>query len=126
MAHYLSRKFVCERLKLGLSQSFRLLPSCYGALISSEDVLDLLNNSRRMIAEPFLDIPTDIVTADELAAAPEFAQSGITAHNIIVWTQRRTKKIPPHIRVNKHTVRFPKKQFLDWLDAVASRRRRVA
>ena len=114
MAYYLSREFVCDRLRLGLRQSYRLLPSCYEAMISSDDVLALLNNGRRMIGEPFLNIPSDIMTAEELASIPELANSGVTARKILAWT-RREKKIPPHIYANSHTIRFSRQHFIDWL-----------
>ena len=122
MASLVTRDFARSRLRLGLRQSFRLLPSCYGAMISTDDILDLVNRSRRPMAEPFLDIPTDIMTADELAAIPELADSGITARKILSWALRRTVKTPPHLYLNKHTVRFSKSRFLAWLDALSKRR----
>ena len=75
-----------------MRQSYRLLPSCYGAMISTDDMLDLINSARRQIAEPLADVPTDLMTAEELASVPELANSGVTAHKLLNWTRRRTKK----------------------------------
>jgi hypothetical protein len=121
--HYISRADAMERLRLGLRASFRLLPSCRG-LVSTRDILELLNRSRHALAEPLLEVPTDIMTAEELAAVPELAGSGITAKRLLLWTQRRAVRIPPHFHINKHTVRFSKAAFLEWLDR--PRRRKSA
>lgn len=123
MGCYVNRNFVCSRLRLGLRQSYRLLPSCYGAMISTDDMLDLINSARRQIAEPLADVPTDLMTAEELASVPELANSGVTAHKLLNWTRRRTKKVPPHFFISQQTVRFSKSRFLAWLDALAKRRR---
>lgn len=114
MAYLVSRDFACDRLRLGLRQSYRVLPSDCGALISTDEILELLNSSRRPYAEPLQHIPTDIVTADELASAPELANSGLAAKRILAWT-RREKKVPPHFRINSHTIRFSRQRFIDWL-----------
>lgn len=114
MAFLVSRDFACDRLRLGLRQSYRVLPSDCGALISTDEILNLLNSSRRPYAEPLLHIPDDIMTADELATTPELASSGVTGKRLLAWT-RRTKKIAPHFRFNSHTIRFSRKRFIDWL-----------
>lgn len=122
MSSLVSRDFAMNRLRLGLRQSYRLIPPCYGAMVSTDEMLELVNSARRPMAEPLLDIPTDIMTAEELAAIPELADSGLTKKRILSWVHRRTAKVPPHFQFNKQTVRFSKKQFLDWLDALAKRR----
>lgn len=114
MSYLVSRDFACDRLRLGLRQSYRILPPDCGALISTDEILGLLNSSRRPYAEPLLHIPDDIVTADELAATPELANAGLTAKRVLTWT-RREKKVPPHFRINPHTIRFSRKRFIDWL-----------
>ena len=114
MAYLVSRDFACERLRLGLRQSYRILPPDHGALISTDEILDLLNSSRRPSMDLLLHVPEDIVTADELVTVPELANSGLTAKRVLVWT-RRTKKVPPHFRLNSHTIRFSRKRFIDWL-----------
>ena len=114
MAFLVSRDFACDRLRLGLRQSYRVLPSDCGALISTDEILNLLNSSRRPYAEPLLHVPDDIVKADELVSVPELANSGLTAKRILAWT-RRGKKAPPHFRFNSHTIRFSRKRFIDWL-----------
>lgn len=119
MGHYVSRKNAMEWLRLGESQSYRLLKSCYGSLINSDAIINLLNKSRRYITETILDIPHDLMKAEELVAIPELADSGLTARKLLNWTQHRHKKVPPHFRFNQLTVRFSKSLFLKWLDALA-------
>lgn len=126
MGHYVSRKFAMDRLRLGRRQSYRLLPSCYGALINSDEILDLLNAARRPYGDPFTYIPSDIMTAKELASIPELADADLTERKILNWTQNRTKKVPPHFYINRHCIRYSKSRFLAWLDECAAKRKRCA
>lgn len=43
---YLRRQIVCERLRLAVSTSYKVVGSAYGSRICSDDVLELLNRSR--------------------------------------------------------------------------------
>lgn len=126
----MSREWLCSRLRLSPRQSYSLVRSGYGPCVSSDAVLSLVNKSRRNIAAPFAFVPSDIMTAEELAASPELAESGLTAKMILTFTRREnTDNQPPHIRPNKQTTRFVKSLFLDWLaerakDAERTGRRR--
>ena len=112
----MSREWLCRRLRLSPRQSYSLVRSGYGPCVSSDAVLSLVNQSRRNIEAPFEHVPSDIMTADELAAAPELAESGITSHMILVFTRRENpNNRPPYIRLNKQSTRFVKSLFLDWL-----------
>lgn len=128
--HWMSREWLCSRLRLTPRQSYSLVRSGYGPCVSSDAVLSLVNRSRRNIAAPFADVPSDVMTADELAAAPELAESGITPRMMLVFTRRENpRNRPPHLRVNKQTTRFVKSLFLAWLaeramDAERTGRRR--
>lgn len=115
MGFFVNRSFVRDRLRLKLRQSFRICPSRHCALIATDDVLDLLNRSRVRIAECLTDIPSDLMTPEELAAAPELENSGLTAHKLSIMT-RRAVKCPPHFRLNSHTIRFSRRLFLNWLE----------
>ena len=119
MAYFLSRDLVRDRLRLELRTSFRICPSGRGALISTDDVIALLNRSRVRIADYITSIPTDLMTAGELAAVPELAESGLTEKKILLMT-RRAVKVPPHFRINSHCIRFSRKRFLDWLEGRAA------
>ena len=103
-----------DRLRLTLRQSYRLVGSSRSGLISSDEVVRILNRSRRAIQQPYSFIPSDIMTADELVATPELADSGITTRRLRAWT-RRTKNVPPHFRLNGHTIRYPHALFVAWL-----------
>lgn len=128
--HWMSRDWLCRRLRLSPRQSYSLVRSGYGPCVSSDAVLDLVNKSRRNIAAPFDHVPADIMTAEELVQTPELAQSGLTPRMILVFTRRENPdNRPPHIRPNKQTTRFVKSLFLDWLaerakDAERTGRRR--
>lgn len=128
--HWMSRDWLCRRLRLSPRQSYSLVRSGYGPCVSSDAVLSLVNKSRRNIAAPFDDVPADILTADELAQTPELAKSGLTPRMILVFTRRENpNNQPPFLHLNKQTTRFVKSLFLDWLaeramDAERTGRRR--
>lgn len=118
MAHYLKRKFVCERLRLSQWQSYQIVGSSYGSRINSDDVVSILNRCRRGIPQAFdsLYIPHDLLTPDELSA--ELAESDISVRELLNWTRRTNPKaIPPHFRFTSRTIRFPRGLFMQWLDA---------
>lgn len=128
--HWMSRDWLCRRLRLSPRQSYSLVRSGYGPCVSSDAVLDLVNKSRRNIAAPFDHVPADIMTADELARTPELAESGLTSKNFLVFTRRENpNNQPPFLHLNKQTTRFVKSLFLNWLaeramDAERTGRRR--
>lgn len=116
MAHYLKRNVVCDKLRLKVRTSYALIGTAYGALISTDDILALLNRCRRAIPSPLEWMPADLATPDEMAAEPSLAESGITAHDLLNWA-RRTKNVAPHFRLSRQTIRFSRAIFLAWLDA---------
>lgn len=116
MQHYMSREWLCRRLRLSPRQSYSLVRSGYGPSVSSDAVLSLVNKSRRNIDAPFDHVPSDIMTAEELAATPELVESGLTSRMILVFTRRENPdNQPPFLHINKQTTRFVKSLFLDWL-----------
>lgn len=128
--HWMSRDWLCRRLRLSPRQSYSLVRSGYGPCVSSDAVLSLVNRSRRNIATPFDHVPCDILTAEELARTPELAESGFAPRDFLVFTRRENpNNQPPFLHLNKQTTRFVKSLFLDWLaerakDAERTGRRR--
>ena len=119
--NYLDRPLVCKRLALSPRQSYRIVSPSYGSLISSDEVLHIVNEARRGIREPLDAIPCDMVTAEELAK--DDVLNGLLSHErILVWTRRR-KNVPPHFRFNKQTTRFSRSRFFSWLDKNSKLRR---
>lgn len=115
--NFMSREWLCSRLRLSPRQSYSLVRSGYGPCVSSDAVLSLVNKSRRNIDALFNHVPSDILTAEELAATPELAESGITSRMILVFTRReKPTNQPPFLHINKQTTRFVKSLFLEWLD----------
>lgn len=114
MAHYLTRQFVCDRLKLSHWQSYQIVGASYGPRINSDDVLRLLNSASRALPEPLTWIPHDLLKPEELAG--ELAESDISVHELGLWV-RRTKNCPPHFRFTRRTIRFSRSLFMAWLDA---------
>ena len=114
MANYLKRSFVCDRLRLSRRQSYEIVGSSYGPRISSDDVLAVLNRARRGMPAASEWIPRDLLTPEELSA--ELAESDISVRDLLNWT-RRTKAVPPHYRLGRRTIRFPRASFMAWLDA---------
>jgi len=115
--HFMSREWLCGRLRVSLRQSYSLVKSGYGSCVSYNAILSLVNRSRRNIVEPFKCVPSDIMTADELAATPELVDSGLTSRNFLVFTRRENPNNQcPYLHFNKQTTRFVNSLFLDWLD----------
>ena len=107
--NFLRRNLICDRLRLEVRQSYRIVGSSRSGLISSDEVLRILNRSRHGIPAPFAFIPTDIMRPDELSE-----YTGLPENKIRAWT-RRTKNVPPHFRLNGHTIRYPHALFVAWL-----------
>ena len=108
---YWARKDVMSRLRLSQSASYRIIGTARGPLIAAADILAILNNSRRGPQPLLLEIPSDILTEDEMSAALECV-SPRQLHN---WTLR-TRNVPPHFLLNTHCRRFQKSAVLSWLD----------
>jgi len=108
--HFISREFVCDRLKVSRWASYKLVPPTSIHLISSDDVIALLNGSRRA-HEPEVDfIPSDVITAEEAES-----RFGIPAKKLMRWTRRSTR-VAPHFRINKQTTRFRADTLEKWLE----------
>jgi hypothetical protein len=119
----LHRELICERLRLGLRSSYRVVPPSRLSLINSDEVLEVLNRARRGGMKPLRDIPPDLRTPEEMASEIE----GVTARMLLTWSFRRTKNVPPHFYINRHCVRFSASRLLAWLDERSrSCRKRVA
>jgi len=108
--HLVSREFLCERLKLSRWASYKLVPATSIRLISSDDVIALLNSSRRAREDEVDFIPSDVIKAED--AEVEF---GIPARKLMLWT-RRSRNVAPHFRFNKQTTRFRKETLRKWID----------
>ncbi len=108
--NFLRRDLICERLCLNVRQSYRLIGSSRSGLISSDEVVRILNRSRRGIAEPFSYIPSDIATPDEILLEVD----GIMPNQLRAW-MRRKRNVCPHFRLNGHTRRIPRSLFVKWL-----------
>ena len=118
---FLTRDHVCERLRLTLRTSYRIVGTSYGKFISSDDVLELLNDCRVKV-EYAKFLPDDLLTPDEMAE--ELGCDMVSGKDLLTWTHRtRPAAIPPHYRLNSHTVRFPKRAFLAWMKERAKLRR---
>lgn len=112
MYDYWNRTFVNERLRLGFRQSYRLVPATPSGRIRSDNILLLLNRSRVGIQFAISALPSDLLTPEETVA--RFAQSGITLRDLRRWTHRE-KKVAPHFRLNRNTIRFSAAMLDRWL-----------
>ena len=120
MGHLMSRDWLRSRLRLNRSASYRLIGGTRTALINSDAVLTLLNRSRRGPQPVLTDIPSDIMTSEEIVAAiPDLAAAGITSGNIVTWT-RRKKNPPPFFLLTQQLRRFSLAQFSSWLKAAST------
>lgn len=119
----LRRDLICDRLRLNTRSSYRVVPPSRLSLISSDEVLEVLNRARRGGMNPLRDIPSDLRTPEEMASEI----GGVTAKMLITWSCRRLKNVPPHFYINRHCIRFSASRLLAWLDERSrSCRKRVA
>ena len=119
----LNRELICDRLRINKRSSYRVVPPSRLSLISSDEVLEVLNSARRGGMKPLRDIPSDIRTPEEMASEIE----GVTPKMLVAWSCRRTKNVPPHFYINRHCIRFSASRLLAWLDERSrSCRKRVA
>lgn len=117
MGHFLPRETVNERLRLTMSAtSYRIVPSTgYGNRINSDRVVEFLNAVRRGDVPVARELPSDLLTPEELVSLPELADSDITTREILTWA-RRTRDPIPHYRINSHTRRYPRGAALAWME----------
>lgn len=115
--HYVTREFVCERLKVSLWASYKFAPATSIRRIQSDSVIAVLNRSRKAREKEIDFIPSDIVTPDEASE-----ETGIPAKTLVTWT-RRAVKAPPHYRLNKQTTRFRLSSLNEWLERRANGQR---
>lgn len=113
----LRRDLVCERLRLNRRASYRIVSPSRLSLISSDEILYILNHARRGPVDYLHDIPSDLRTPEEMAAK----LGGVTAKMLLNWTHR-TKNVAPHFRLNKQTTRFSERLLLAWLESCTHRR----
>jgi len=107
--NFLGRELICERLRLNVRQSYRIVGSSRSGLIASDEIVRLLNSSRRGMDAPLTEIPSDIATPDELCS-----KTGVTERQLRAWSHR-TKSVCPHFRLNGHTRRYSISRFVEWL-----------
>lgn len=107
--HFVSREWMCERLRVSKWSSYGLIRPSRLHLVNTDDILSLLNRARRSQKE--LDfIPSDLLTADEVER-----ELGIPSRKLAAWTRRR-KNPPPHFRINKQITRYPLGPLSKWLE----------
>lgn len=109
---FLRRQQVMNRLRMSQSVSYRIIGTARGSLISTDDVLRILNNARRGPQPMLVEVPDDLATPSEIAA--ELTSEGITEHDLHNWTLR-TRNIPPFFLLNTHCRRFQRSAFFGWL-----------
>ena len=98
---------------MSLWQSYSLCPATPSGRIRTDFVVALLNKSRVGIVEPLKDIPSDLLSPEQVVE--RFADSGITLKDIRRWTHRRLR-VPPHFRLTRNMVRFSESGLRRWLD----------
>lgn len=108
---YWSRQNVMQRLRLSQSASYRIIGTSRGKLISSTDLLAILNNSRRGPQPMLSEVPSDLLTEDEMSDELKC----VTKKQLHSWTLRKAN-LPPYFHINAHCRRFQRSAVLSWLD----------
>ena len=108
---YMTRQKVCERLRLGLRQSYRLIGGAGRShLLDAEKIISALNRAHRPAARIDF-VPSDMATPEE--AVETAGLEGVTPRMLTTWC-RRTRNAPPHFRFNGHTIRFRTSELAAW------------
>lgn len=105
--HYVDRKFACDRLKLSRWQSYGVLRPSRMAMISTKDIIDLLNRSANG-ESAVSHVPSDIETAEGVERS-----LGIPAKRLVLWTRRKSPI--PHYKINKQTTRYRLSSVRRWM-----------
>lgn len=109
--HYLTRKDIMQRLRLSYSASYRIIGTARQNLVSSKDVLAILNQARRGDQPLLTHIPSDFLTEAELAT-----EIGcISRTRVFNWT-KRVRNVPPFFYLNSHCRRFLRSEVEKWLE----------
>ena len=109
---FLRRQQVMNRLRMSQSVSYRIIGTARGPLVSTDDVLRIMNAARRGPQPMLNEVPDDLATPAELAA--ELTSEGITERDLHNWTLR-VRNIPPFFLFNTHCRRFQRSAFFGWL-----------
>lgn len=109
---FLRRQQVMNRLRMSQSVSYRIIGTARGPLVSTDDVLRIMNAARRGPQPMLIEVPDDLATPAELAA--ELTSEGITERDLHNWTLR-VRNIPPFFLFNTHCRRFQRSAFFGWL-----------
>ena len=109
---FLRRQQVMNRLRMSQSVSYRIIGTARGPLVSTDDVLRIMNAARRGPQPMLIEVPDDLATPAELAA--ELTSEGITERDLHNWTLR-VRNVPPFFLFNSHCRRFQRSTFFGWL-----------
>jgi hypothetical protein len=110
---YWTREFINDRLSLSSWQSYRFFPRTPSGRIRSDQVMAFLNRRRRGQDDILKCLPHDLATMDGVVS--HFSVSGISDKHVRAWL-KRTKCVPPHIRITNKHILFSISQLESWLE----------
>jgi hypothetical protein len=109
--HFVSRKFVCERLKVSRKTAYQMFPKPARSPIPDAVILRKLNAAAVGI-KPVSMIPSNLLTADEACQRLLIDGVPIRRDRLLRWASS-----VPHYRLSSHCLRFPADLFDAWVAA---------
>ena len=109
--HFVTRQFVCDRLKISRKTAYLMFPTRTRAPLQDTQVVKLLNASAVGIS-PVTMIPSNLLTIAEARSRVTVDAAPITVKRFQRWLE---KCAVPHYRLTSHTIRIPSDLFETWL-----------
>lgn len=124
--HFISRKLVCERLKISRKTAYTMFKCHPHAVMQNTQVLRKLNESRMGGGKPVEFIPSNLLTMKEAEARILVDGKPIKHRRFLRWV-KSAKQALPHYRLSSHCIRIPADLFDDWIaDRFTSKKGRSA
>lgn len=109
--HFVTRKFVCERLKVSRKTAYQMFPKPTRSPLPDSVVLRKLNATAQGI-KPVSLIPSNLLTVAEACERLLIDGKPIRRDRLLRWASGM-----PHYRLSSHTLRFPTDLFDAWVAA---------
>lgn len=112
--HFISRKLVCERLKIDRKTAYTMFQCPPYAAMQDTQVLRKLNACRLGGVKPVEFIPSNLLTAKEAEARILVDGKPIKHKRFLRWVAS-AKRALPHYRLSSHCIRIPADMLEAWL-----------
>jgi len=123
--HFVTRKLVCERLKISRKTAYLMFPTSPRAPLQDVQVLRKIN-AAAVAVKPVEFIPSNLLTMEEAEGRVVIDGAPIAHKRFLRWIES-AKHALPHYRFSSHCIRIPADLFDAWIaDRFTSKKRRTA